>query len=158
MNNNKGFTLIEVMIVVVIVAILATVAFPAYQDTVRKSRRSEAKISLLQIAQIMERCFTEFNVYVGPPSQCPILTDTDADTFGDTFNNLTTNTAPLDGQGYYTISNTALTATTFDFTATPRSIGSQDKDIKCASFTLDQRGTKGAVDSSGTDTTSLCWQ
>ena len=144
MKNNRGFTLIEVMIAVVIVAIIATIAFPTYQDSVRKSRRAEAKTSLLQVAQILQQCFTEFNVFVGPPSQCSILTDTDADTFGDSFTAIASNLAPFNGQGYYTISIPTLTATTYSITATPTTRGGQDNDTQCASFRLDHTGIKDA--------------
>jgi type IV pilus assembly protein PilE len=39
----KGFTLIELMIVVAVVGILAAIAYPSYQDSVRKSRRADAR-------------------------------------------------------------------------------------------------------------------
>lgn len=51
MMNKKsaGFTLIELMIVVAVVAILASIALPAYQDSVRKSRRADVMTKLLNI-------------------------------------------------------------------------------------------------------------
>lgn len=51
----KGFTLIEVMVVVGIVAILAALAVPAYQDAVRKSRRSDAVDAVLNVSLAQER-------------------------------------------------------------------------------------------------------
>jgi type IV pilus assembly protein PilE len=50
-----GFTLIELMIVVVIIGILAAIAFPSYQDYVRKSRRSDASIAINRVIQAQER-------------------------------------------------------------------------------------------------------
>ena len=52
---SSGFTLIEVMIVVALIALLATIAMPSYQDSIRKSRRADAKAALVQLAQFMER-------------------------------------------------------------------------------------------------------
>lgn len=59
----SGFTLIEVMIVVAIVGILAAVAYPSYQQHVRSSRRADAQAALSELAQFMERRFTENNGY-----------------------------------------------------------------------------------------------
>ncbi len=51
----QGMTLIELMIVAAIVAILAAIAFPSYNDHVRKTRRSDATTSFVQIQQAQER-------------------------------------------------------------------------------------------------------
>ncbi len=56
-------TLIELMIVVFVVALLAAVALPAYQGSVRKARRAEAKAALTTCAQRLERYYTENNSY-----------------------------------------------------------------------------------------------
>ena len=60
----SGFTLIELMIVVVVISILVTVAYPSYQDHVRKGRRAEGKTALLKAAQVQERYYSDNNTYV----------------------------------------------------------------------------------------------
>jgi type IV pilus assembly protein PilE len=52
-QSERGFTLLELMIVVAVIAILASVAYPSYLDSVRKSRRADAQAALAnaQIAQ-----------------------------------------------------------------------------------------------------------
>lgn len=55
MKKNKGFTLIELMVVVVIVAILATIAVPSYQHFILNSHARAAQAKLLEIAQNMEK-------------------------------------------------------------------------------------------------------
>lgn len=58
-----GFTLVELMITVVILAILAAIAYPSYTNHVTRTRRSDAQVALLQIANQQERFFTECNRY-----------------------------------------------------------------------------------------------
>lgn len=60
-----GFTLIELMIVVAVVAVLAAIAYPAYTDSVRKSRRAQAKADLVEYAAMAERFRTVNNTYAG---------------------------------------------------------------------------------------------
>ncbi|MCB1903305.1 MAG: type IV pilin protein [Gammaproteobacteria bacterium] len=58
-QKRSGFTLVELMIAIAVVAILTAIAYPMYQDQVRKSRRAAVKGSMLQISQFMERHYTE---------------------------------------------------------------------------------------------------
>jgi type IV pilus assembly protein PilE len=60
-----GFTLIELMIVVIIISILAAIAYPAYQDYARESKRADAHTSLLRIATLQEKFFSNNNAYAG---------------------------------------------------------------------------------------------
>ena len=54
-SKNKGFTLIELMIVVVIIGILAGIAYPAYQEYIFKGRRADAKAGLLSLQLAQEK-------------------------------------------------------------------------------------------------------
>ena len=65
---HRGFTLIELVIAMVIVSILAALAIPSYSAYVRKSRRTDAKNALLDMASLEERFFTTNNTYSSTPS------------------------------------------------------------------------------------------
>lgn len=62
-NLQRGFTLIELMIVVAIVAILAAIVYPSYQDSVIKAKRAEGRAALMQVMQQQERYYTQNNTY-----------------------------------------------------------------------------------------------
>lgn len=143
-----GFTLVELLIATVIVAIIAAFAYPAYQGSVRKSRRADAKSALVEAAQVLERCFTRLDKYNDPA--CPVVNA------GASISIVTNPTSPLPGNGYYTISSIdtssteKLAATTYTLTATPTTKSGQNNDTNCASFTLNSLGVKGA-------TNADCW-
>ncbi len=59
MKNIKGFTLIEVMIVVAILGIITVIALPSYAELVMKGKRTDAKVELLKIAQLQESYFVQ---------------------------------------------------------------------------------------------------
>ena len=54
-RSPRGFTLVELMITMLIIGILAAIAIPAYNDSVRKSRRSDAMTALAAVQQAQER-------------------------------------------------------------------------------------------------------
>ncbi len=61
----RGFTLIELMIVVAVVGVLAAIAYPAYTDSVLKGRRAQARAALAELLQQQERYMTQNNCYLG---------------------------------------------------------------------------------------------
>ncbi len=141
----RGFTLIEVMIVVAILGIIAIVALPSYQNSVRKTNRADAKTALMDTAQQLERCMTAYSSY--DTTNCKIKgTDYDEDD--------TMSTTEVGGKGYYTITFTVLTASTFTLTATPE--GEQVNDTSCAEFSITNTGARTAKDDAG-DANAACW-
>jgi type IV pilus assembly protein PilE len=49
-TDSRGFTLVELMVVIVIASILMAIAIPSYKTSIRKSRRTDAKTALLDLA------------------------------------------------------------------------------------------------------------
>jgi type IV pilus assembly protein PilE len=64
-GRTRGFTLIELMIVVAIVGVLAVIAYPSYTRQIQKSRRAQAKADITEVAQGLEREFTANRDYTG---------------------------------------------------------------------------------------------
>lgn len=121
-QKTRGFTLIELMIVVTVMAIIVTIAYPLYIEHAYKARRSDAKAGLTDAAQVLERCRTNTNTYVS----CFSTTDS--------------------SEGYYTITPT-LAANTYTLVATVKTTAAQAGDSKCASFSLTHTGSKTATSS-----------
>lgn len=141
MKKTRGFTLIEVMIVVVIVAILAAIAIPSYQSQIQKTRRADATSTLSQIAAAQERYFFTNNEYVTAEAN---LSEINAST-----------TSP---DGHYKISiDTGACGDNGCYVVTATAEGSQANDSACAAFTVNHVGTRSAKKSDGTDSTANCW-
>jgi type IV pilus assembly protein PilE len=64
MRTHRGFSLIEVVIVVAIVAILASIAIPSYLESVRKAARADARSAIMTVMQQQERYFSQNNSYL----------------------------------------------------------------------------------------------
>ena len=142
-----GFTLVELMIVVAIIGILAAIAYPSYQDSVRKSRRADAKAALLELGQWLERNYTvtsRYNRAVG---------DTADQSATQMTAKLPFKQSPRDSTKAYDLSVTSVASNSFTITAAPT--GNQTSD-SCGSLTLDHAGARGV--SGGSLTTAECWR
>lgn len=141
-----GFTLVEVMVTVSIIACLAAIAIPSYTLQIRKSRRVEGRIALLDFATREERFYSTNSAYTSSPADL----------------GYSGNFPQAIGSGYYQLSvcvanttscagSTASTGSAFVVQATP--LGIQAKDSGCTSFSLDSTGVESATGASA----PACW-
>ncbi len=131
MKYSKGFSLIELMVVVAIVGILSAFAFNMYAENVIESNRSEGRAGLTATAASLEKCKSLYGVY--NHVNCQVLA-----------------TIPTESN-LYSIDTTGRTPTTFTLVAT--AVGSQVRDADCTSLSLTNTGIKTAT---GGDPPS-CW-
>lgn len=127
---NRGFTLIEIMIVIAIIGIVITIAAPSYTEYLKKGRRAEVVSLLSEQAQILERFYTRNNVYTGAIGLSA-------------------------GNDFYTLTPT-LTDQTFVLTATRKS-GTAMATDKCGDFTLTNTGVRSMNNATTGLTTKDCW-
>jgi type IV pilus assembly protein PilE len=143
MRPQKGFSLIELMIVVAVIGILAAVAYPAYQDYVIRSKRGDAMNSLASVRIAQEKYRANNSAFA---SALSTLTDYSADTVdsGDNYWNVTM----ASGAGF------ATTGAQFFVIATPKHV-----DSDCEVFMVDREGpvTSGTY-SGNTIANADCWE
>jgi type IV pilus assembly protein PilE len=116
----RGFTLIELMIVVALIGILAALALPSFLDSIRKGRRSDAYAALSAVQQAQERWRSNKGEYTTALTAAP--TD---DPPG-------LNLSATSAKGYYTIAVDAAGATGYTVTATAVSGTTQASDGNCS--------------------------
>ena len=133
--SRRGFTLIELMVVLVVAAILSAAAFPSYQSQVAKGRRADGKQALVELAQRLERFYTERGTYAGA-----------------TLGGGGLYPAVASG-GYYSLAITSQSADGFTLTATPR--GNQAGDA-CSALGYNHLGDR-SVGAGATLSLDQCW-
>ena len=135
MQRMRGFTLLELMIVVAVLAIIVAFAYPSYRDHVVKTKRKVAAACLMEYAQWMERYYTTNMKYQGatlPSTTC--ATD-------------------LSGDYSFAFATGEPTASTYEIEATPQ--GAQaSSDGACGTLSIDQAGTRTV---SGSGSVASCW-
>lgn len=130
-RTQRGFTLIEVMLVVVVIGILAAIALPSYQEHLRQARRAEVSALLLENAQLLERHYTRYGSYDAEPAVGIAVQ------------------SPPGGTAVYRITP-SLAAESFTLTATAVPGGLMAGDV-CASYSVNQVNQRTPDD-------SRCWR
>ena len=142
-GRKRGFTLIELLVVVAIIAILAAIAYPSYQNSVIKARRTEGQALLLEIAARQEQYHADTRTFTTDMTELGYGMD------------------PTSSEnGYYNgdaiAGPTGNIATSFVATATR--LDEQLKDTVCYDFTVDSMGRRGTTSyPDNTDPPSGCW-
>jgi len=127
----RGFSLIELLIVVAIIGIVSAIAYPSYSEYVKKTRRSDAQLALLSAVQAMERCKSTRYSYVG----CTIPASSP--------------------EGHYELAISDRTGSAFTLTATATSDSPQAGDTGCTALTIDETSARGPTE---TDGSIPCWK
>ena len=141
-KKDSGFTLIELMIVVVVIGIIAAIAYPSYTDSVRKSRRTDAKVTLSDVAARLD------TFYQNNKSYTDVVTDLGYNDVGG--NEIES------PEAYYHISITVTpggcmpdNCTGYNLSAAVQNKNNQQKDTNCVTMTLNHMRAKTP--------TSGCW-
>jgi type IV pilus assembly protein PilE len=140
MRRTRGFTLIELMIVVAIIAILAAIAVPWWGRYTYRARRADGQKVLMHVAQAEERYFTDYNKYTDSPTDLGYPSS-----------------AITSENGYYSIALEVSGTSSSAFVATASPLGPQSDDV-CGNLTIDSTGAKTpGPDDAVHNTNGSCW-
>lgn len=140
----KGFTLIEMMIVVAVIGILAAIVYPSYQHSIRNTKRVAAQSEMLEVAKRLQHYKIANFTYTK---------DVSGKVVPITLNDISTSsTLPFEGKPLYDLSLSGVGASTWVLTATPKSGTLMDGN---GSLCLNHRGQKYWALGMGCSTTNL---
>ena len=130
-HPSQGFTLIELLIALACVGALASLAWPSYQSLVLRSKRTQARTSLLQAAHWFERAASANGSY-------PLTSD------------VPTSVLQMEGQHY----KMTVTSTSQSYTLSATPLGTRALDA-CGTLTVNQLGVRNVQGAS--QTAAQCW-
>jgi len=136
--RQRGFTLLEVMVVVAVIGILSAIAWPSYNAYMRRSHRADARAGLLQAQQWMQRAATTGNYPDDLPDALNWVNDSKKRYKIDF------EIAPSPGTPGYTLK-------------AERKDDSAQAHDECGDLTLDHTGKRGMVPGTTTKTVAYCW-
>jgi type IV pilus assembly protein PilE len=137
-KSEQGFTVTELLISIAIIGILASVALPSWQENLRKSRRSDARITLENLAAAQEIYYFHHHSYAESFSDIRVVDDSVL-------------SLPSE-HGLYAIT---LSGDAFSWTLSATPVAQQAEDLECAVFSLTYLGDHTSLDSAGD--ASSCW-
>lgn len=138
-TQQRGFSLIEIMVVVLIIAVLAAFAWPAWQNYVTRSNRTAAQSCLMEQAQFMERFYTQNMSY--------------ETSRGGSSVSLPSNGCVSELSDRYTIELDDVDDSSYTLTASPVGV-QENRDTQCGVLGVDHTGQKSA---SGEGGAAGCW-
>lgn len=151
-GTSRGFTLLELLIVITVIGILAAITIPSYTSYVQRGNRAVAKFALAELATRQESFFTDRKTYATTLSGLGYA----GDTVYVSKNGAPTTTASSSSLYSVTLEAGA-TATSFTASATAYSPG-QKKDTSCRKLLINNLGVRSALNASNTTAgTEDCW-
>jgi len=132
LTGARGFTLIEVIVVVTMLAILAAIAIPNYSEYIRRGHRSAAQAYLLDLASRQVQFYLDRRVFADNVAALNVA-------------------APAEIANRYNVAITLAAGPPAGFMITATPTGTQAGD-RCGDLTIDQTGARGA-----SGATTGCW-